>query len=216
MRPADTSLHVYGVQGVASSNPAAPTNGIKYLGQSFDWPFYFLIQNFSSTPTKVPPFGLAAWPDPLPKPCPMRWSFTDWQFHMSFSEVWLLEDFGRVRYAVGKCKAQGGAMAKQCVKCGYVRQPTDTAPDYECPKCGVIYAKVSAPLGETPIKRATKVGLKQCPNCAEDVKAAATLCPHCKQPIFSTNPQINSISHLLSLAVLFFAFYAFFKWWIFQ
>ncbi len=29
-----------------------------------------------------------------------------------------------------------------CPKCGYTRKPTDTAPDYECPKCGVIYAKV--------------------------------------------------------------------------
>lgn len=30
---------------------------------------------------------------------------------------------------------------KTCPKCGYVRQPQDEAPDYECPKCGVIYAK---------------------------------------------------------------------------
>ena len=28
-----------------------------------------------------------------------------------------------------------------CPKCGYVRQPTDTAPDYECPKCKIIYSK---------------------------------------------------------------------------
>lgn len=30
-----------------------------------------------------------------------------------------------------------------CPKCGYTRRPTDTAPDYECPKCGVVYAKVA-------------------------------------------------------------------------
>lgn len=29
----------------------------------------------------------------------------------------------------------------KCPKCGYVRKPEDQAPDYECPKCGVIYAK---------------------------------------------------------------------------
>lgn len=29
-----------------------------------------------------------------------------------------------------------------CPKCGYTRKPTDTAPDYECPRCGVVYAKV--------------------------------------------------------------------------
>ena len=28
-----------------------------------------------------------------------------------------------------------------CPKCGYERQPTDTAPDYECPKCKIIYSK---------------------------------------------------------------------------
>lgn len=29
----------------------------------------------------------------------------------------------------------------QCPKCGYERQAGETTPDYECPKCGVIYAK---------------------------------------------------------------------------
>jgi uncharacterized membrane protein/predicted RNA-binding Zn-ribbon protein involved in translation (DUF1610 family) len=33
---------------------------------------------------------------------------------------------------------------KSCVKCGYVRQPADSAPDYECPRCGVVYAKAEA------------------------------------------------------------------------
>lgn len=28
-----------------------------------------------------------------------------------------------------------------CAKCHYTRQPGDNAPDYECPKCGVVYAK---------------------------------------------------------------------------
>lgn len=31
-----------------------------------------------------------------------------------------------------------------CAKCHYTRQPGDMAPDYECPKCGAIYAKVNA------------------------------------------------------------------------
>ncbi len=33
---------------------------------------------------------------------------------------------------------------KSCVKCGYVRKPADLAPDYECPRCGVVYAKAEA------------------------------------------------------------------------
>jgi len=30
-----------------------------------------------------------------------------------------------------------------CPKCNYERQPTDITPEYECPSCGVIYAKVT-------------------------------------------------------------------------
>ncbi len=32
-------------------------------------------------------------------------------------------------------------MATTCPKCRYTRKPTDTAPDYQCPACGVIYHK---------------------------------------------------------------------------
>lgn len=32
-------------------------------------------------------------------------------------------------------------MSATCPKCGYVRKTDDAAPDYECPQCGVIYAK---------------------------------------------------------------------------
>lgn len=34
---------------------------------------------------------------------------------------------------------------KVCPKCRYERKRTDTAPDYECPKCGIIYDKYIAP-----------------------------------------------------------------------
>ena len=39
-------------------------------------------------------------------------------------------------------------MSKTCPKCGYERLESDSAPDYECPKCGAIYAKVEARLAE--------------------------------------------------------------------
>lgn len=29
-----------------------------------------------------------------------------------------------------------------CPKCEYTRQASDEAPDYECPRCGIVYAKV--------------------------------------------------------------------------
>lgn len=31
-----------------------------------------------------------------------------------------------------------------CRKCGYERTAADAGPDYECPKCGVVYAKTIA------------------------------------------------------------------------
>lgn len=37
-----------------------------------------------------------------------------------------------------------------CPKCRYVRQPTDASPDYECPQCGVIYAKYRAASEQRP------------------------------------------------------------------
>lgn len=37
-------------------------------------------------------------------------------------------------------------MSTTCRKCGYTRKPNDDAPDYACPKCGAVYAKVEAAL----------------------------------------------------------------------
>ena len=37
-------------------------------------------------------------------------------------------------------------MGKKCLKCGYERQASGISPDYECPKCGAIYAKVESAL----------------------------------------------------------------------
>lgn len=44
-------------------------------------------------------------------------------------------------------------MATQCPKCNYVRTPEDWVPDYECPKCGIIYTKYRA--GRTTADRQT-------------------------------------------------------------
>lgn len=35
-------------------------------------------------------------------------------------------------------------MSTICPKCQYQRQPSDVAPDYECPSCGIVYAKAGA------------------------------------------------------------------------
>lgn len=43
-------------------------------------------------------------------------------------------------------------MPTQCPKCGHVRSANETAPDWECPSCGIVYAKYRppAPLLATP------------------------------------------------------------------
>lgn len=35
-------------------------------------------------------------------------------------------------------------MNRKCLKCGHERTDSDTSPEYECPRCGAIYAKVEA------------------------------------------------------------------------
>lgn len=40
-----------------------------------------------------------------------------------------------------------------CPKCHYTRLPSDTSPDYECPKCGVVYAKAAARPVPRPVER---------------------------------------------------------------
>lgn len=39
-------------------------------------------------------------------------------------------------------------MSAPCPKCGYIRRPTDNAPEYECPRCGIVYAKYLKALHE--------------------------------------------------------------------
>lgn len=39
-----------------------------------------------------------------------------------------------------------GEVGKTCPKCGHKRTSADPGPEYECPKCGVIYAKAEAAL----------------------------------------------------------------------
>ena len=40
-----------------------------------------------------------------------------------------------------------------CPKCGYARQPTDTAPDWQCPSCGIAYNKFQPVASAQPEDR---------------------------------------------------------------
>ena len=78
-------------------------------------------------------------------------------------------------------------MGKRCVKCGYERQPTDIAPEYECPKCGVVYAKAEGRGGFDPDRQGVanqgSKATKQCPYCGEEILAVAKKCKHCQSDL---------------------------------
>jgi predicted RNA-binding Zn-ribbon protein involved in translation (DUF1610 family) len=75
------------------------------------------------------------------------------------------------------------SMSKQCIKCGYVRQPSDTAPDHECPKCGVIYAKAEAMAAAAAAAARAKASSSSCGRCGYTRQEIDTgpdyRCPKC-------------------------------------
>jgi ssDNA-binding Zn-finger/Zn-ribbon topoisomerase 1 len=66
---------------------------------------------------------------------------------------------------------QGGCM--ECPKCQYVRVSTDTAPDYECPKCGIIYAKFDPSVLERQAALRAKIAPRRVERKAEPIAAPA-------------------------------------------
>jgi TPR repeat protein len=46
-----------------------------------------------------------------------------------------------VAAAIDSGLSDRGSKGRACPKCGYIRKPTDTAPDWQCPSCGIAYAK---------------------------------------------------------------------------
>lgn len=84
-------------------------------------------------------------------------------------------------------------MGKVCLKCHYERGPNDSSPDYECPRCGAVYAKVEAAVSAALPKPLVSSGmdrtrpecrprnskLAQCRTCGMSVSRSAKTCPHC-------------------------------------
>lgn len=82
-------------------------------------------------------------------------------------------------------------MGKKCLKCGYERQLTDTFPDYGCPSCGAVYAKMEALNGLTQGQE-NHGSTKSCPYCGEKILAVAKKCKHCQSDL--TQPASSVIA----------------------
>jgi predicted RNA-binding Zn-ribbon protein involved in translation (DUF1610 family) len=112
-------------------------------------------------------------------------------------------------------------MGKTCLKCGYERRGDESAPDYECPKCGAVYAKVEAALkrrGEEATSTSTEARppepnntetkqrntsrknpkLTRCRTCGEQVAITAKTCPHCGQK----NPGVGTKDLMIGIGAL--------------
>jgi uncharacterized Tic20 family protein len=76
-------------------------------------------------------------------------------------------------------------LGKPCPKCAYVRTAADTAPDYQCPKCDVVYAK----FGQAPPPKAAPAARR--PAADEPAAEAAT-----------ESPGLAKLAHLSSLGNL--------------
>jgi predicted RNA-binding Zn-ribbon protein involved in translation (DUF1610 family) len=107
-------------------------------------------------------------------------------------------------------------MQKRCLKCGYIRSSSDPAPDYECPKCGAVYAKVEAALQsakgkEQAERRANSkpaipevpgtAKLVKCRTCGKDISRTARTCPHCgeSKPVQAAPGVVGTIVAVLVL-----------------
>lgn len=49
-------------------------------------------------------------------------------------------------------------MAVACPKCAYIRSPNEVAPDWQCPSCGIAYAKFQKPSTESNSNGSTRAG----------------------------------------------------------
>lgn len=108
-----------------------------------------------------------------------------------------------------------------CPKCGYQRTPHDAAPDYECPACGIVYAKYRAAktaaaqaveqrkLQEEAIQRDRARKLQEAEDAESELRIAAA-----KQAMAAlqsrTNPEIRMrealpILFIAGLVIVFFA-----------
>lgn len=74
----------------------------------------------------------------------------------------------------------------KCPKCAYVRQITDAGPSYECPNCGIVYAKykpISRPPSPVPVSSQHAAAPQSVPpimSSAGALPANTAVCKNCE------------------------------------
>lgn len=92
-------------------------------------------------------------------------------------------------------------MSKICKKCGYERHISDKSPEYECPKCGAIYAKVDALLEQKKIEFKKS---KFCSECGVDLSKQTNSSHKCNKEDKKPNKATGTISiTIILLGILF-------------
>lgn len=117
----------------------------------------------------------------------------------------------------------------QCPKCQYERTSADAAPDYECPKCHVVYAKYdaaaadrdaalraklaarAAPSQPAPVVAPTQTvndKVTSCPACGGIVAYGIKACPHCgkTKPAPKPRSKLEKFGIFLLLAYVLYMF----------
>lgn len=114
---------------------------------------------------------------------------------------------------------------KMCPKCSYVRQPGDDAPDYECPSCGVVYAKFEAaqqkvqrdlqapaPPAAKP-ERLSTARVAKCEDCGGLVSRLAVSCVHCGRPFGGDEDELGAPVSVVDVRMKFWSMVFFMVKW---
>lgn len=115
-------------------------------------------------------------------------------------------------FSIGGIKQGGHTFCSE--KCQKAYTPPATT--VTCGKCGTSNSLDQKKCSECDdylhqYKQPEQLGLAKCPNCSERVAEDATLCPACKQPIYSKNKQTNAVIALVLFVMTFFVLYYFFS-----
>lgn len=118
----------------------------------------------------------------------------------------------------------------QCPKCQYERGSADAAPDYECPKCHIVYAKYDAAAADRDAALRAKLAARttppqpapalppthpvndkvtNCPACGGMVAYGIKACPHCgkNKPAPKPRSKLEKLGMLIFLAFVVYVFY---------